>query len=86
MFDIICFFGQDCVSVVVEPIVETANVLFWNLWTCSDLRMLEDKLIYSVGVNLCLQGQRQMNKPAPACCWSLSIDFAHQTATEKDQY
>ncbi len=45
MLDISCFFSQDCISFVVEPVLETADVFFRHLWPCSDLGMLKDEFI-----------------------------------------
>ena len=56
MFDVFGFFGQDRILIVVEPVVETADVFLWDLWTCPKLSMLEDKFIYGVTVNLLLAG------------------------------
>lgn len=45
MVDVLCFFTQDCISVVIEPVVEIADVSFWDRWPCSDLGMLDNEFI-----------------------------------------
>ena len=45
MFDVFCFFSQDCISIVVEPVVDIADVSFRDRWPCSDLGMLDNEFI-----------------------------------------
>ena len=56
MFDVFCFFGQDCISIVVKPFVEIADVSFWDRRPCSDLGMLDNEFIWKIIVSFCLQG------------------------------
>lgn len=52
--DIVCFFSRDCISIVVEPGFETADVCLWHRWPCSDLGMLNNEFIRRTIVNICL--------------------------------